>query len=164
MKRKLLTRDAHVIRAATQSLADYDIDTLVQMVSSLVRRGKVMERKDKARTKYFHLLQELERLELLLLPKDLESFVYAENRQGLTQKLSEISLTAHRPAIEVLYVQPLASGSDAVIDFECFARHVARHPDPLSQRFSQSLLRWRSPAGTSDAQAEIARGISAEPQ
>jgi hypothetical protein len=46
MKRRLLTREGHVVRAATQSLADYDVDTLVEIVSALVRRGKAMERRD----------------------------------------------------------------------------------------------------------------------
>jgi len=132
------------------------IESLLEGIRSIVLATK-------AKTKYFHLVRELERLELLRLPSDLERSVFTSTGQALTKKLGEITLTAHRPTIEVLYIQPLASGSEAVIDFECFARHVARHPDPLSQRFSQSLLRWRSPAGTSDAQAEIARGIAAEP-
>lgn len=55
VKRKLLTRDAHVMRAATQSLGDYDIDTLVQMASSLVRRGQVIERRDLALALLDHL-------------------------------------------------------------------------------------------------------------
>jgi hypothetical protein len=43
------------------------------------------------------------------------------------------------------------------IDFETFARHVARHPDPLSQRFSESLLRRRTAAGKSEVQHEFAK-------
>jgi hypothetical protein len=112
----------------------------------------------KAHQKYYHLLRELETLGFITLPEDLESFIFPEPRPGMTKRLREISVGAHRPQLEVIFVQPLASESARCIDFATFARHVARHDDPLSKRFSESLLRWCSPAGSLEATGEIQHG------
>lgn len=109
----------------------------------------------KSYKKYYHLLRELQRVGFFRLPTDLESYVFPTPRPGLTKKLSEISLTEVRPTIEVLYVQPLASTSESSIDFARFAYHVSQHPDPLSQRFTRSLLSWCQPAGVLEAAEEI---------
>lgn len=114
--------------------------------------------------KYFHLLSELELLGYLQLPSDLQSYIFPESRRGLTQKLREITIGVHRPKLEVVFVQPLPSASDRVIDFETFARHVAKHEDALSQRFAQSLLRWRGPAGEIEAAAEVVHGGRIQPR
>lgn len=95
---------------------------------------------------------------LQLLWSSSAQYIFPDSRQGLTQKLREISVGVHRPKLEVLFVQPFASESDRCIDFETFARYVGAHGDPLRRRFGESLLRWRSSAGTLDSEAEIQHG------
>ena len=97
----------------------------------LVGLGAIMLR-TKAPHKYTHLAGLLAELGFL--------------RAGERARAIEVLPTDAR--IEVVYVQPNASASEArVIDFERFAARVARHDDPLSQSFAAALLRWRSPAG-----------------
>lgn len=111
----------------------------------------------KHRRKYFHLLRELATLGLLHLPRELEMHMFSDSQAGVLDQLRRISVADVRPKIEVLYVQPLPGDGPNHIDFECFARHVARHSDPLSQRFSESLLRWRTAAGEQEVRRELAK-------
>ncbi|MET0340669.1 MAG: hypothetical protein ABW252_06690 [Polyangiales bacterium] len=146
-------QDTYLARAAADG-----IEAVLEGIQSIVLSTS-------SHQKYFHLLRELERVELLKLPPDLAEYVFPEPRQGLTRKLREITLTTKRPRVEVVFVQPIVTGGgERCIDFECFARHVARHPDPLSQRFSESLLRWRAPAGAREAATEVVRGDRAQPR
>lgn len=86
--------------------------------------------RSKARAKYLALLQGLQELGLIWLPPGL-----GPKRWAL---LSQVRVTCDLP-IEVVYVQP--TGDDC-LDFETLAGMVARHADPLSQRFAASLRRW----------------------
>lgn len=114
--------------------------------------------------KYYHLLRELESLGYLRLPDDLAAFIFPKSKPGLTKKLGEIRLGTHLPKLELVFVQPNGTDLDRAIDFETFARHVAKHEDALSQRFAESLLRWRTPAGEPEASDEVARGDRAQPR
>lgn len=114
--------------------------------------------------KYYHLLCELESLGYLQLPDKLSAFIFPKAKPGLTKKLREIGLGKHRPKLELLFVQPNATHLGRAIDFETFARHVAKHGDALSQRFAESLLRWRTPAGALAAGDDVARGDRVQPR
>lgn len=145
-------QDDYLARAA-----DLGIETILEGFRSIVLATSAYK-------KYYHLLRELETLGYLHLPPDLATFIFPTPRSGLTKKLREITLGAHRPKLEVFFVQPHASESDRVIDFETFARHVAKHDDVLSQRFAESLLRWRHPAGDLEAIGEVMKGDRAQPR
>lgn len=62
------------------------------------------------------------------------------------ERLNATSFSGAEPKVRVVYVEPISTGSDS-IGFERFAYHVAKHGDPLSERFAASLLRWCGPAG-----------------
>jgi hypothetical protein len=109
------------------------------------------------RKKYYHLLRELATLGLLHLPADIETRVFAETQRGIGKVLQQIEVAETRAEIEVLYVQPTTTGDANHIDFETFARYVRRHADPLSQRFSESLLRWRTAAGEPEVKRELSK-------
>lgn len=99
-------------------------------------------------SKYFALLRFLAGLGFLHVPPDLETFVYATNRIGLTRALERIAVTPLDPPITVLYLQPTrAEDQQDVIDFEFVAGHVEKHDDPVSQVFAKYLRRWNTPAG-----------------
>ncbi len=102
-----------------------------------------------AHQKYHHLSSALARLGYLNVPSDLAEYIHPEPRVGLSARLAQIEVVPMSTAIEVIYVQPEVHGEDRCIDFARFAEFVGRHSDPVSQRFSQHLLRWRSLAGTS---------------
>jgi len=70
-------------------------------------------------------------------------------RTGLTPLLEKVAVAPFDSAIEVIYVQPEVTGGDRCIDIGTFASHVARHDDPVSQRFAATLEKWRRPAGSS---------------
>lgn len=100
-----------------------------------------------ARQKYHHLSAALARLGYLELPPDLERYLYPAPRSGLSAKLAQIVVAPINTPIEVIYVQPTATGSDRCIDFDRFASYVARFDDPFSRRFSAYLVRWKESAG-----------------
>lgn len=100
-----------------------------------------------AHQKYHHLSAALARLGYLELPPDLETYLYPAPRSGLSAKLAQIVVAPIDSPIEVIYVQPTATSGDRCIDFDRFARYVARFDDPFSRRFGAHLLRWRESAG-----------------
>ena len=98
--------------------------------------------------KYLHLLRVLDGLGFVKLPDDLEAYVFAENRTGLTRKLEAITVASLDPPITILYVQPTRTGDDQQeIDFLTFAEVVERQEDPVSRMFAEYLRRWTWPAG-----------------
>lgn len=99
-----------------------------------------------AHQKYHHLSAALARLGYLRLPTDLADYIHPAPRVGLTARLNQIEVLLDS-TVEVIYVQPEAVDGDRCIDFARFADFVGRHPDPVSQRFSQHLRRWCSVAG-----------------
>ena len=104
--------------------------------------------KTSAQQKYHHLVMAVKRLGFWSVPADIESFLYPSTRPGLTKRLQDIDLCEVIPDIKIVYIQPESTGDDLTIDFKQFARHVATFDDPISQRFAESLERWRTPAGS----------------
>jgi hypothetical protein len=110
------------------------------------------------RPKYHHLLRDLSTLGFLTFPPEIEAGLASGQGRKVAALLQKIGVPElSTSAIEIVYIQPQHSNEPNRIDFETFARHVARHPDPLSQRFSESLLRWRTAAGKSEVQHEFAK-------
>ncbi len=107
-----------------------------------------------AKRKYYCLLVQLEQMGLLRLPDAFKTIMARPALIGATEASHGIAITA--PATEpiIVYVQP--KGDDpGIISFERFRAVVERHPDPISQRFAQSLAEWgRIQAG--DVQANDA--------
>lgn len=103
----------------------------------------------KSYQKYFHLASALERLGFLRIPPETCDFLYPKPRQGLTRCLQRIEVTALAPAIEVLYLQPVATDEPGCLGFEKLAAYVRQFSDPFSQRFAEHLLVWTEAAGAS---------------
>ena len=101
-----------------------------------------------AHQKYHHLVSALVARNFFEAPSDLAEYLFPSPRPGVAAKLEQIRVANANPPIEVIYVQPLAAGADRCIDFEMFAEHVERHPDPFSQSFAEHLRRWTTPAGS----------------
>lgn len=103
--------------------------------------------------KYFHLAKMLAVLGFLQLPNGIEEYLYPSPRPGLTKQLKQIEVTDLQPEIEILYLQPKSNGDAGVKSFDQFAAYVAQFDDVLSQRFAQSLNRWRTAAGNTTEKA-----------
>jgi hypothetical protein len=99
-----------------------------------------------AHRKYHHLTAALARLGYLELPAGLARCLYPKQRPERASFLREIRV-AHDPAIEVIYVQPVATRGDRCIDFVRFAEVVRTYSDPFSQAFATHLLAWTDIAG-----------------
>ena len=99
-------------------------------------------RATKAKRKYFSLLIQLERMNLIRIPASLGDIMAGSTLQGSTEASRAIEVAAaavERPRI--VYVQPHGDGPDA-ISFQEFADEVGRHSDLVSQRFAASLREW----------------------
>ena len=95
-----------------------------------------------AKRKYYHLLVYLGRMGLLELPNRLCTIMESGALRGATEAAGAVRNLAGRCNQPIIcYVQPLADRDD-VISFAEFAAIVAKHDDPLSQRFAQSLQEW----------------------
>ncbi len=108
---------------------------------------KAIMRSTAAHQKYHHLANQLSALGFWTLPDDIENYLFPEPRSGLTKQLEAIKLADLDTEIEVVYIQPNKDDGNPCIDFEQFAQHVEGCGDPFSLRFSESLRRWREPAG-----------------
>lgn len=104
--------------------------------------------KTEAHQKYHHLAASLARLGYLTLPPGLASHLYPTPHPRVLDQLEEINVTPTDSAVDVIYVQPEASGDDRCIDFVRFAQHVGRYGDPFSTAFAKHLLRWQAKAGS----------------
>ena len=98
------------------------------------------------RPKWFALMLHLEEMGLLQIPAILSDIMACESHRGAPDASKSIVITAPSARPHIAYVQPLAAeaGDNVVISFEEYAEVVARHEDPLSQRFASSLLEWAS--------------------
>jgi hypothetical protein len=105
-----------------------------------------------AHQKYHHLISALADLGFVSLPGGLRDYLYPVPRAGLRERLRAISVNDVNPAIEVRFIQPVATDGQAAIDFETYATYVEQHDDPLSALFAAHLRRWIGVAG--DAQPE----------
>ena len=94
-----------------------------------------------AKRKYFHLLKQLEKMGLLLIPKELEDIMERKSLQGANQASEAIKIVSQVSRCEILYIQP--NGKDEnVISFAEFADAIENNTDPFAQRFSSSLREW----------------------
>ncbi len=109
--------------------------------------------KTNAHQKYHHLAATLAGLGYLLLPPELDAYLYPEPRIGLSAQLRQIQVTPVESKVEVIYPQPEprrpveGEAAERCIDFAQFATYVRRFDDPVSRRFAESLGRWRTAAG-----------------
>jgi hypothetical protein len=104
---------------------------IVEGIHSIMRRSD-------ASSKYNHLAALLARLGYFTFPP--------ETGKRPRQRLRDIAVAPVESEVEVLYVEPNATGASS-IDFEHFAAYVARLSDPISRTFSEHLLKWRDVAG-----------------
>ena len=84
------------------------------------------------------------------MPQDIEEYLFPEPRSGLKKRLQNIEVTSINPSVEVIYLQPEKEEGIDCIDFIEFAGHLKKYSDPLTTRFRDSLLKWRSPAGSEE--------------
>ncbi len=138
-------QDDYLLRAQEAGLP-----ALLEGICSIFRAPK---RRPPDRHKWFALLLHLEALGLLRVPNGLRDIMAATNHRGAAAASKEIVVTAPATTPQIVYVQPHAddSGGVTAISFEDYAEVVARHSDPVSQRFAASLREWaRVTAGQGD--------------
>ena len=98
-------------------------------------------RATKAKSKYYCLLVELEKLGLLTLPAKLHATMRGGSHVGSVALSRKITVSNAVQRCDVVYVQPTGVGDD-VISFADFADVVRGHNDWLSVQFVRSLERW----------------------
>ena len=96
------------------------------------------------RLKWFALMLHLQEMGLLRIPAPLCDIMGCESHRGAPEASKGIVITAPSARPHVVYVQPLVgeAGENVVISFDEYADVVARHEDPVSQRFALSLREW----------------------
>ncbi|MBU1636576.1 hypothetical protein KKC97_02820 [bacterium] len=94
-----------------------------------------------SKRKYFALLEHLESMGLLRIPKEMKEIISRPSLQGVTEGSHSIEVTTSATDSVIVYVQPTGSGDD-IINFDDFRAVVQAHNDPVSQRFAQSLAEW----------------------
>jgi len=94
-----------------------------------------------AKRKYFCLLEHLERLGVLQIPDAMREIMRQPGLHGVSKASKNVKIICQTKETVVAYVQPNGHDDD-VISFQDFRSVVARHDDPLSQRFAQSLSDW----------------------
>lgn len=94
-----------------------------------------------SKRKYFVLLEHLESLGLLRIPKEMKEIMSRPNLQGATEVSHMIQVTEPPTECIIVYVQPNGDGDD-IISFTDFRTVVQKYNDPVSQRFARSLSEW----------------------
>ena len=94
-----------------------------------------------AKRKYFVLLDLMESMELIRIPKELRTIMSRRHLQGATEASRLIEVTACPATSLIVYIQPNSEG-DRIISFEEFRGVVQRYDDPVSSRFAKSLSEW----------------------
>lgn len=95
-----------------------------------------------AKRKYYHLFVQLAQMGLLELPRPFCKIMESSNLRGANEAVRTVRNFGGRCRQPILrYVQPLAD-DECAISFADFAKIVARHDDPLSWHFAQSLREW----------------------
>ena len=132
-------QDDYLLRAQQVGLPG-----LLEGVCSIFRATK------RYRLKWFALLLRCEAMGLLEIPVELKEIMTRPNHRGAPAASKDIVITAPSTRPHIVYVQPRCAdeASDTVISFAEYAKVVARHADPVSRRFAESLLEWAEvPAG-----------------
>jgi hypothetical protein len=95
--------------------------------------------------KHYCLLEQAEILGLIEIPDALQVHMKQKSLRGLTKLTGTMKIGTPPTKTRIVYIQPLPSidSIDALtITFDEIADIVARHSDPLSQRFAKSLRKW----------------------
>ena len=114
---------------------------------ALVRGVTEIARRTTAYQKYYHLLHCLEDLGFLKLPPELADHLFPKVKPGVSKLLDDIVVESVDPAVEVVYLQPTDTGSDATISFATFARSLEGRSDLLSKLLGEHLRYWQNTAG-----------------
>ena len=101
----------------------------------------IFQSQSSPKRKYFRLLLHLEQMGLLQIPIALKEIMDRPSLRGAPAAAAGIVITAPTTQPHIVYVQPNGDG-DGIISFQEFADVVARHPDPVSQRFAASMREW----------------------
>lgn len=109
--------------------------------ASLLEGVLEIYRATEQKRKYFCLLERLAQLRLLAVPREVCEFMRQENAHGIKEASKKISVTCGTPKCLIVYVQPNGDGA-GVISYDDFRAVVAKHDDPVSKRFAQSLKEW----------------------
>jgi len=121
---------------------------LPALLDGLIETFRAKNMESHLRHKYYHLLDALGKLGLLEIPQSLHAIMQKDRLQGLTKASYDVKITCPTQQCHVVYVQPKGEGPD-IISFADFQAIVARHDDPVSARFAQSLEQWaNAPADT----------------
>ena len=105
-----------------------------------------------ARMKYFHLLRQLEKLRLLVIPDKLKSIMGGSNHRGYRDPTIRFTYNDIVKKRQVVYIQPStlidaqpchSENNTVVITFDEVANSIRdNHLDHFSQRFAESVRRW----------------------
>ena len=91
-----------------------------------------------SKRKYFALLELIESMGLLRIPKEMKDIMSRSSLVGVTEASRGIQITTTVIDSMIVYVQPNGNGDD-IINFDEFRAVVKKHDDPVSTRFAQSL-------------------------
>jgi hypothetical protein len=98
-------------------------------------------RATKSKRKYFALLEHMESMGLLRIPKEMKHLMSLSSLRGVAEACRGIEITSTVTESIIVYVQPNGDGSD-IISFENFRAVIQKNDDPVSQRFARSLQEW----------------------
>lgn len=101
--------------------------------------------------KYIHLLRRLSDLGFVDVPADVYAHAFPKLRSGVTEQLHLVRnrVSEPGPAIEIVYVAPVAHPDHESIDFDEFAK-VAESKGEVGRIFAEHLRKWKIQAGSLD--------------
>lgn len=97
-----------------------------------------------AKRKYFSYLKHLESMGQLDIPESVKAIMNRTNIQGITKVSHDIVVASKVEHVQIVYIQPEGELPNA-ISFGKFSEVVKKHPDPVSNRFADSLINWQDP-------------------
>lgn len=140
-------KKAVLVELKTENLSRRESQDQYLIASQAVGLTKLLEgiisifKTPTSKRKYYHLLCELEKLGQLSLPKAFHKKMQSDTLRGIKSLTDQIEVTSQVEEIEIVYVQPYGEGEN-VISFRDFYEVVKKKSDPISVRFTQSLLEW----------------------
>jgi hypothetical protein len=104
------------------------------------------QERQKYRSKYFCLIEQLASLEQYQIPDELRIIMKRANHTGYRNASRDIEVTSEVSECIVIYIQPNVQPNEEpefdVITFEDFGRTILKNGDALSARFAKSLSEW----------------------
>ena len=128
-------QDEDLEAAAERSMFD-----ILSDIRSIASTPKIRQN----RQKYFHLLHDLECLNLIEMPDQLRERVYAEDSRGVYDLIKAIEVKGSRLYPKIIYILPTTpdnEGKKDVINFEELAVVVEGRGE-IGKKFARSLRRW----------------------